>query len=81
MKKILIISLLLLTTACASKSDIVSLQTEIDALKNSQTSLSKEVAACKEQMVVLTENQTKCVSHCKTLESKLDKVFKKAQYK
>jgi len=81
MKKILIVSLLLLTTACASKSDITTLQSEIDTLRSNQTSFAKEVTACKEQMVALTEKQSKCESHCKTLESKLDKVFKKAQYK
>ena len=81
MKKMLFVSLLFLVTACASKSDIVTLQSELDSLKADHASLAKEVTVCKDKMSEVAGDKAKCELHCKNFESKLDKVFKKSQYK
>lgn len=78
MKKIIITSLLLLTTACASTSDINTLQSEIDTLRHNQVTLEKNVENVK---TACDLKHAQCIEHCKAVDSKLDRVFKKSQHK
>ena len=82
MKQLVLVGLLaMLATGCASTGDLEALQDRVDVLESNQGAIAKEVAKCKDQMAAIAEKQSQCDAHCKTLESKLDKVFKKAQYK
>jgi len=82
MKKLVLVGLLaVLATGCASTGDLVDLQNRVSSLEADRTSLALEVANCKTQMGALAEKHEQCAKHCKTLETKLDRVFKKSQLK
>lgn len=81
MKKILIVSLLLLTTACASTSDINTLQLEIDTLRSNQVGIAKDLITLKVDVAAAKSSAERAEAACALINAKLDKVFAKAQYK
>jgi uncharacterized protein involved in exopolysaccharide biosynthesis len=88
MKKIVIISALLMLTACATNSDIANLQTEIDQVTKSQADVSTQLAATKAAIAdadvkagsALTASE-KALAALAEVDAKLDKLFKISQMK
>jgi len=83
--KYLILATLVALTGCASTSDLEALQGRVDLLENSNKVVANDVAELTEK-VVKCENEVQkqyqdCVKHCKTIDNKLDNVFKKSQLK
>lgn len=75
-------------TGCASNSDIANLQGQIDTLKPQITQASSDAAAAKAAADAASAKAAsaevaanKAAAACAELSLKLDKVFKKAQYK
>ena len=82
MKHVVLVGLLaMLATGCASTGDLEALQDRVDVLESNQGAIAKEVAANKEKTSALAAEHAQLAAQHKALESKLDKVFKKAQYK
>jgi hypothetical protein len=82
MKHMVLVGLLaVLATGCASIGDLEALQERVNSLESNHKVIAQEVANCKTQMNALAEKQEHCDKHCKLLESKLDRVFKKSQLK
>ena len=83
--KYLILATLVALTGCASTSDLAALQSRVEIVENSSKVVANDVAELTEK-VTKCELQVKkqhedCVQHCKTIDSKLDNVFKKSQLK
>ena len=79
MKKIIaLFALTFALTGCASNSDIQKLQSEIDGLNSKVAAADSKIDAVNAKCEL---KHAECEKHCKTLESKLDRVFKKAQLK
>lgn len=76
--KYTLLTLALLITGCASTSDVEKLDTRLSLVEKAQEKLNAEIQKCHTKMA---ENAQQCETHCKKLESKLDRVFKKAQQK
>ena len=68
-------------TGCASTSDLEALQGRVSAVESATKVSSSEISALKDKVAKCEAKMEKCDTHCKTLESKLDKMFKKSQYK
>ena len=81
MKKVLFISSLVVLAGCASTSDFEQLQDRVNLIESSQNQLAQHVKKCDNTLSELALKSEKCVLHCKAIDSKLDKVFKKSQYK
>jgi len=86
MKQLVLIGLLaLLATGCASTSSVEQLQQRLDTVEANEKVTNEEIQvlkrACDQMQKTAKEQHLKCVEHCKTLESKLDRVFKKSQLK
>lgn len=86
MKKLVLVGFLLaLASGCASTSSVEQLQSRVEALDSNAKLTKDEIQSlknvCNQMQSTAKEQHLKCVEHCKTLESKLDKVFKKSQYK
>jgi hypothetical protein len=89
MKNVLIIAVLaILSTACASTSDIHSLQSQVDIIKVKQDALASDLsvlsgsiksASKKADDAKLASEQA--LEMCKQINAKLDRVFKKTQFK
>lgn len=68
-------------TGCASTGDVEALQAQVSALESNEKVVGSEITTLKGKVAACEAKHAECDKHCKTLESKLDKVFKKAQYK
>ena len=82
MKGLFLVALLTTLSGCATNSDIEKLQSQINSL-DSKTSgeyveLNSKIQEVKQQCDL---KHSQCDEHCKTLDSKLDRVFKKSQLK
>ena len=88
MKKIVIITALLMLTACATNSDIANLQTEIDQVSTSQAAVSAQLVATKASLLEADVKATaalsaseKALASLSEISAKLDKLFKLSQQK
>jgi uncharacterized lipoprotein YajG len=88
MKKIVIITALLMLTACATNSDIANLQTEIDQVSTSQAAVSAQLVAAKASILEADVKATaalsaseKALASLSEISAKLDKLFKLSQQK
>lgn len=81
MKIFAVLAIAFLATGCASIGDVEALQAQVSALESSDKALSSEIADLQGKVAACEAKHAACDKHCKALESKLDKVFKKAQYK
>jgi hypothetical protein len=64
---------------------VEKLQSRVDAVEANSKLTNEEIQTlknvCNQMQSSAKEQHLKCVEHCKTLESKLDRVFKKSQLK
>ena len=88
MKKLLIIGLALMATACASNSDLAKLQSEVDVLQTKVNTIATDADQAKTFANLAAEKSTfaeaaaqKALRLCQDIDAKLDRMFKKAQYK
>lgn len=86
MKQLVLVGLLaLLATGCASTSSVDQLQQRVDAIEANTKLTNAEIQslkqACDQMQKSAKEQHLKCDEHCKLLDSKLDRVFKKSQLK
>lgn len=88
MKKIVIITALLMLTACATNSDIANLQTEINQVSTSQAAVSAQLVATKASLLEADVKATaalsaseKALASLSEISAKLDKLFKLSQQK
>ena len=72
---------LVLLTGCATQGDLDILDSKIAALEASNTKLAQAIKDCDSKVAHFDSKVKQCEAHCKTIESKLDKVFKRSQYK
>lgn len=79
--KYLVLTLAVLVTGCASQGDLDKLDARLSVTESSQTKLTAELQKCHSRIASLEDKVLKCEEHCKRLDSKLDKVFKKSQFK
>lgn len=76
--KYVVLTLALLVTGCASTSDVEKLDNRVTLIEKAHVKLEAELQKCHSKM---EDKLQQCDVHCKKLESKLDRVFKKAQQK
>jgi hypothetical protein len=89
MKKLLyVLPLVFLATACATKSDITKLQGEINELGSQHKELSDEIANTRKELSVIDIKAEaakvaaeRAEAMCKETNTKLNNLFKKAQFK
>ena len=72
---------LVLLTGCATQGDLDILDSKIAALESSNTKLALAINECDSKVAHIDAKVKQCDLHCKKLESKLDRVFKKSQQK
>jgi outer membrane murein-binding lipoprotein Lpp len=79
--KYILLATILLTTGCATNSDIVRIQTQIDDIKPQLAQISKDTTEAKESALRAFTVSEKLYEAHEKLNAKLNKYFKKAQYK
>ena len=79
--KYTILTLALLVTGCASTSELEKLDSRVTLVEKAQEKLNQEIQKCHVKMAQIEDKAQQCEAHCKKLESKLDRVFKKSQQK
>lgn len=80
-KVIMLFAIALLATGCASTSDLEALQGRVDAIEASDKVTANEIEDLKQKMANCENKHKQCIEHCKTVNSKLDNLFKKSQFK
>lgn len=78
---IMVVMVAMFATGCASIGDVEALQSQVSALESNDKVVASEISALKSKTNALEAKQADFDKHLKTIESKLDKVFKKSQYK
>ena len=78
---IMVVMVAMCATGCASVGDVEALQSQVSALESNDKVVASEISALKSKALVCETKHADCDKHCKAIETKLDKVFKKSQYK
>lgn len=81
MKTMLFAVLMVVSVGCASTADLKSVSDQVALVQAKQLELESKIAALQTHVDKCDTHMNSCTEHCSQVDSKLDRVFKKAQQK